>query len=144
MFFDCIFYQPHNFEYLSICRYHVPRSWLRATNNLFVIFEETDKTPFDISIKSRYTKTICAQISEDHYPPLDIWSGPALVKGMLNASDVAPVMHLNCEDGYSISSIDFASYGTPQGSCQKFSIGSCHATNSFSVLSKVCHTLIKS
>lgn len=46
-------------------------------------------------------------------------------------------MHLQCEDGHVISSIEFASYGTPQGSCQKFSRGNCHAATSLSVVSKV-------
>lgn len=46
-------------------------------------------------------------------------------------------MHLQCDDGHTISSIEFASYGTPQGSCQMFSQGQCHAPNSLALVSKV-------
>lgn len=106
------------------------------------MFEETEKTPFEVSIKSRYTKTVCAQVSEDHYPPLDTWSHPGITIRKLNENDVSPVMNLNCEDGHTISSIEFASYGTPQGNCQKFSIGTCHATNSLAVVSQVKTTVL--
>lgn len=47
-------------------------------------------------------------------------------------------MHLQCDDGHTISSIEFASYGTPQGSCQMFSQGQCHAPNSLALVSKAC------
>lgn len=118
-------------------RYHVPQSWLQASNNLLVIFEETGGNPFEISIKLRSAKVICAQVSESHYPPLQKWSHPELVDGNISHDDASPEMHLRCQDGHIISSIEFASYGTPQGSCQKFSRGNCHAPNSLSLVSKV-------
>ncbi len=37
--------------------------------------------------------------------------------------------------GYIITSIPFASYGTPNGSCGNYTLGSCHANNSTSVVS---------
>ncbi|KAK4483336.1 hypothetical protein RD792_010522 [Penstemon davidsonii] len=118
--------------------YHVPRSWLQASDNLLVIFEETEKKPFEISISSRYTETICAQVSENHYPPLDSWSQPNLSNGFIFLNNTVPEMHLQCDAGNIISSIKFASYGTPQGRCQKFSIGDCHASNSISVVTQAC------
>ncbi|XP_057959150.1 beta-galactosidase 9 [Malania oleifera] len=118
--------------------YHIPRSWLKASNNLLVIFEETGGNPFEISINSRSTQTICAQVSESHYPPLWKWSHPDSVGGKISINDTTPEMHLQCDDEHVISSIDYASYGTPQGSCQKFSQGNCHAPNSLSVVSKAC------
>lgn len=69
-------------------------------------------------------------MSEDYYPPVDMWAQP-------NYSNMKPVVQLQCEDGYKIESIEFASYGTPQGTCQAFSTGNCHATNSSAILSKV-------
>uniref|UniRef100_A0A6N2MY45 SUEL-type lectin domain-containing protein n=1 Tax=Salix viminalis TaxID=40686 RepID=A0A6N2MY45_SALVM len=45
---------------------------------------------------------------------------------------MTPEMHLKCQDGHIMSSVEFASYGTPKGSCQKFSRGNCHASNSSS------------
>lgn len=118
--------------------YHVPRSLLQATNNLLVIFEETRGNPFEISMKSHSTDTICAQVSETHYPPLSIWSHPDFIKGQLSVSDMVPEVHLQCDNGHKISSIKFASYGTPKGSCRKFSERNCHSSNSMSVVSRAC------
>ncbi|GMP77971.1 hypothetical protein CsSME_00034069 [Camellia sinensis var. sinensis] len=118
--------------------YHVPRSWLQTSNNLLVLFEETGGNPFQISIQSHSTDTICAQVSESHHPPLRMWSHPDFVNGKISASELIPEMNLQCDDGYTISSIEFASYGTPGGSCQKFSRGNCHSPNSLSVVSQAC------
>lgn len=41
---------------------------------------------------------------------------------------------LTVPPGNSIISIDFASYGTPNGACGSFTIGSCHAANSLSIV----------
>ncbi|KAG6428159.1 hypothetical protein SASPL_112408 [Salvia splendens] len=118
--------------------YHIPRSWVQASNNLLIIFEETEKNPFEISIKSHYTETICRKVSEDHFPPLHAWSLPETLNGTVVLNHLAPEVYLHCDAGNSISSIKFASYGTPQGSCQNFSRGDCHAPNSYSVLSQAC------
>lgn len=113
--------------------YHIPRSWIQASKNLLVIFEETGGNPFEISIKSRSTQTICARVSESHYPPLRKW-----VSGKISRNDMTPEMQLQCEDGHIISTIEFASYGTPHGGCQKFSKSKCHASNSLSLVSEAC------
>lgn len=125
-----------------VYRYHIPRSWVQASNNLLVIFEETEKNPFEISIKSHLTETICAKVSEDYFPPLHAWSLPDTRNGTILLNNVAPEIYLHCDAGNIISSIKFASYGTPQGSCQNFSRSNCHAPNSHSVLSQVCMTII--
>ncbi|XP_019180392.1 PREDICTED: beta-galactosidase 9-like [Ipomoea nil] len=113
--------------------YHIPRSWLQPSNNLLVIFEETNRAPLRISIEPRFTSTICSKVRQDHYPPLNAWSD-----GQLSSNSVAPELHLQCDDGHTISSIEFASYGTPQGNCQQFSQGNCHAASSSSVISQAC------
>lgn len=118
--------------------YHVPRAWLEASNNLLVVFEETGGNPFEISVKLRSAKVICAQVSESHYPPLRKWSRADLTGGNISRNDMTPEMHLKCQDGHIMSSIEFASYGTPNGSCQKFSRGNCHASNSSSVVTEAC------
>ncbi|XP_030507420.2 beta-galactosidase 9-like [Cannabis sativa] len=109
--------------------YHIPRAWLKDSNNLLILFEETGGNPLEISVKTRTTRYICGQVSESHYPPLHKWS---------TKNDLTPEMQLRCENGYTISSIEFASYGTPQGSCQKFALGKCHASNSLAIVSKAC------
>jgi O-glycosyl hydrolase len=45
---------------------------------------------------------------------------------------------LACPSGQTISSVGFASYGTPSGSCGSLSVGTCHASNSASVVSSAC------
>ncbi|KAK6930695.1 Glycoside hydrolase 35, catalytic domain [Dillenia turbinata] len=112
--------------------YHVPRSWLKESDNLLVIFEEIGGNPFEISIG-----IICAQVSESHYPPLERWFQQDFNE-QSTSTDMTPIMKLECEDGQVISSISFASYGTPKGSCQNFSSGSCHAPKSLSVVSEAC------
>uniref|UniRef100_A0A803LZE1 Beta-galactosidase n=1 Tax=Chenopodium quinoa TaxID=63459 RepID=A0A803LZE1_CHEQI len=118
-------------------RYHVPRSWLQESNNLLVVFEETGGNPFEISLTSHFTQIICASISESHYPPLSRWLTRGSVGGQILINDTTPEMHLHCE-GEHVISIVFASYGTPKGSCQKFSRGSCHAPRSSDVVSGLC------
>lgn len=124
-------------SYWSISRYHVPRSWLKASNNLLVLFEEIGGNPFGISVKTRSTKIICAQVSESHYPPLSKLVDSEFIGQELPINNMTPEMHLYCQNGDVISSITFASYGTPQGSCQSFARGSCHAASSLSIVSKV-------
>ncbi|KAF2288905.1 hypothetical protein GH714_022673 [Hevea brasiliensis] len=118
--------------------YHIPRSWLQESHNLLVIFEETGGNPLDISVKLRSAHVICAHVSENHYPPLQKWVRSDFIDGKISVKDMTPEMQLQCQDGHIISSIEFASYGTPQGSCQKFSRGNCHALNSLSVVAKAC------
>lgn len=126
----------------AISRYHIPRSWLHESDNLLVIFEETGGNPFDISLKLHSIRTICGQVSESHYPPLWKWSQPDFTDGGILINDTTPEIHLRCDDEHVIASIEFASYGTPRGSCQKFSRGNCHAPNSFSVVSEVIFNLL--
>jgi serine/threonine-protein kinase len=45
---------------------------------------------------------------------------------------------LACPSGQTIASVDFASYGTPAGSCGTFSDGSCNASTSLSVVQAAC------
>ncbi|GAB4844075.1 Beta-galactosidase 9 [Ancistrocladus abbreviatus] len=115
--------------------YHIPQSWLQASNNLLVVFEEAGGNPFEISINSYSTHTICGQVSESHHPPLWKWSSPYYGKVFIN--DTTPEMHLQCASGHVIL-IEFASFGTPEGGCQNYVRGNCHAPNSFDVVSGIC------
>ncbi|XP_042390157.1 beta-galactosidase 15 [Zingiber officinale] len=118
--------------------YHIPREWLQASNNLLVIFEETGGNPLFISLKVHSTETICGQVSENDYPPLSAWFNPNLINNKNTIDNVAPEMRLKCDNNYIISDITFASYGTPAGSCQSFSLGKCHSESSLSVVTEAC------
>lgn len=42
---------------LGCRRYHVPRSWLKPTNNLIIVFEELGGNPWKISLVKRTVHT---------------------------------------------------------------------------------------
>nr|ACC60981.1 beta-galactosidase 1 precursor [Petunia x hybrida] len=114
--------------------YHVPRSWLHPTGNLLVVFEEWGGDPNGISLVKRELASVCADINE--------WQ-PQLVNWQLQASGkvdkpLRPKAHLSCTSGQKITSIKFASFGTPQGVCGSFSEGSCHAHHSYDAFEKYC------
>lgn len=116
--------------------YHIPREWLQESGNLLVLFEETGGDPSQISLEVHYTKTICSKISETYYPPLSAWSRAA--NGRPSVNTVAPELRLQCDDGHVISKITFASYGTPTGGCQNFSVGNCHASTTLDLVVEAC------
>jgi len=99
--------------------YHLPRDWLTPTNNLLVILEENGGDPTQIPILQRALNVMCGDVGEE-YPEEDL------------------TVNLMCADNQKISSIDFASFGTPQGVCRQFVKGSCHAANSTTVVSSFC------
>ncbi|XP_048139461.1 beta-galactosidase 1-like isoform X2 [Rhodamnia argentea] len=114
--------------------YHVPRSWLNPTGNLLVIFEEWGGNPNGISLVRRDIDSVCAIIYE--------WQ-PTLMNYQMQASGkvnkpLRPKAHLSCSLGQKISSIKFASFGTPEGICGSFREGSCHAFHSYDVFQKTC------
>lgn len=117
-------------EDISLCRYHVPRSWLKPKENLLVLFEEVGGDPSSISVVVRVVDKICGYIAEDYPPPLSKWSW-----GLANVS--FPQLSLECGKGQTISSINFSSFGTPTGQCGNFQRGLCHAPESLQVLERV-------
>ncbi|XP_042514195.1 beta-galactosidase 1-like [Macadamia integrifolia] len=114
--------------------YHLPRSWLKPTGNLLVLFEEWGGNPTGISLVSRTVQSVCADIFEGQ-PTQTGWEMKASgkVQGTLR-----PKAHLWCAPGQKISSIKFASYGTPQGMCGSFQEGNCHAHKSYDAFEKRC------
>ncbi|KAF9599207.1 hypothetical protein IFM89_036252 [Coptis chinensis] len=113
--------------------YHVPRSWLNPSGNLLVIFEEWGGDPNGISLVSRTVDSVCADIFELQPTLL---SYQRQVSGTIN-QPLRPKAHLRCSSWQKISSIKFASFGTPQGICGSFKEGSCHAHKSYDAFEKV-------
>jgi len=114
--------------------YHVPRSWLYPTGNLLVVLEEWGGNPYGISMVKREIDSVCADIFE--------WQ-PTLTNWQLQASGkvkrpLHPKAHLRCAPGQKMTSIKFASFGTPEGVCGSFREGSCHAHHSYDVFEKYC------
>ncbi|XP_044478813.1 beta-galactosidase 1-like [Mangifera indica] len=114
--------------------YHVPQSWLNPTGNLLVVFEEQGGNPNGISLVRRKIDSVCAYMYE--------WQ-PTLVNYQMQASGkvnkpLRPKAHLMCGPGQKISSIKFASFGTPQGVCGSYRQGSCHAFHSYDAFQRLC------
>lgn len=114
--------------------YHVPRSWFQPSGNTLVIFEEKGGDPTKISFGRRRATSLCGFISED-YPSIDLetWDN-----GFNDASEGRTVLQLTCPESSVISSIKFASYGNPSGSCGAYSAGNCHYSNTNFVIEKAC------
>ncbi|KAH6790117.1 beta galactosidase 1 [Perilla frutescens var. frutescens] len=114
--------------------YHVPRSWLYPTGNLLVVFEEWGGNPYGITLVKREVASVCSNIFE-WQPTLVNWQ--MLSSGKVD-KPLRPKAHLSCASGQKISSIKFASFGTPEGSCGNFQQGKCHAFHSYDVFERYC------
>lgn len=92
----------------------------------------------------REVESVCSNIFE-WQPTLVNWQ--MLSSGKVD-KPLRPKAHLSCASGQKISSIKFASFGTPEGSCGNFRQGSCHAFHSYDVFERVLfhyyilHTLV--
>ncbi|XP_057500514.1 beta-galactosidase-like [Actinidia eriantha] len=113
--------------------YHVPRSWLKPSGNLLVVFEEWGGDPTGISLVRRRTESVCADIFEGQ-PTTENWHKLASGK----VEKLQAKAHLGCPPGQKISNIKFASYGLPQGKCGSYWEGSCHAHKSYDALERNC------
>ncbi|XP_038695928.1 beta-galactosidase-like [Tripterygium wilfordii] len=111
--------------------YHVPRSWLKSSGNLLVVFEEWGGDPSGISLLKRTTGSVCADVFEGQ-PSMKNWHMLA------SGKDTSPKAHLWCPAGRKISKIMFASYGLPQGRCGNFKEGNCHAHKSYDAFERNC------
>ncbi|KAK8941768.1 Beta-galactosidase 2 [Platanthera guangdongensis] len=108
--------------------YHIPRSWLNPTGNLLILFEEWGGDPSGISLVKRSIGNVCAYVSE--------WQ-PSIISWRTKVNG-KPKVRLTCEEGKMMTSIKFASFGTPQGVCGGYSEGSCHAHKSYDIFEKRC------
>ncbi|PKA48098.1 Putative beta-galactosidase 10 [Apostasia shenzhenica] len=95
--------------------YHVPRSFLKEGEpNALVIFEEAGGDPSRVNFQTVTVGTICANVTE----------GKSLT--------------LSCQGPDLISSINFASFGDPQGTCGSFEVGSCDVDGVLALVKKAC------
>ncbi|KAI7758048.1 hypothetical protein M8C21_007412 [Ambrosia artemisiifolia] len=111
--------------------YHVPRTWVHAGENLLVLHEEIGGDPSTISVLTRTGQEVCGHVYEDDSIPVDHW------KANSDSNSQTPEVRLTCDRGWKITSILFASFGTPKGACGTFTQGSCHI-DALSVVQQVC------
>ncbi|KAG0493582.1 hypothetical protein HPP92_004576 [Vanilla planifolia] len=117
--------------------YHVPLAFLKTTENLVVVFDETGGDPNGIRILTARRDDICTYVSQFHPSSIRSWSRK---EGQLISSveDMKPEAHLKCPKSKVIKSVTFASFGNPSGICGNYTIGSCHAPQTQSIVEKAC------
>ncbi|XP_040991166.1 beta-galactosidase 8 [Juglans microcarpa x Juglans regia] len=114
--------------------YHVPRSWLQSSGNTLVLFEEIGGDPTKISFATRQIGSLCSHVSESHPSPIDTWNTDST-----SGRKLRPTVLLECPSpGQVISSIKFASFGTPSGTCGGYSHGQCSSRRALSIVQKAC------
>ncbi|KAK8645399.1 hypothetical protein V6N13_119230 [Hibiscus sabdariffa] len=113
--------------------YHVPRSWLKPSGNILVLFEEIGGDPTQLAFATRQMGSLCSHVSETHPSPVDMWSLDSKTRRASNST-----LSLSCPSNQVISSIKFASYGTPLGTCGSFSHGRCSSAKAHSIVHKAC------
>ena len=124
--------------HLDLCRYNVPRSFLRPTGNLLVLFDEEFGNPLGISIDTISITKVCGHVSDSNPPPVTSWKGHKLSEMKHKEHHGRrPKVHLRCPPNRNIAKILFASFGNPLGDCGSYAIGSCHSTNSKAIVEKV-------
>ncbi|KAF8085624.1 hypothetical protein N665_0656s0003 [Sinapis alba] len=115
--------------------YHVPRSWIKPSGNTLVLLEEMGGDPTKISFATKQRgRNLCLKVSQSHPAPVDTWTSDSKL-----SNRTSPVLSLKCPVSTQvISSINFASFGTPTGTCGSFSHGPCSSSRSLSIVQKAC------
>jgi len=121
----------------SQSEYHIPRAFIKPTQNLLVVLEEEEANPEKIDILIVNRDTVCSIITEHHPPHVKSWERkdshirPVVV-------DVKPEAHLKCPNNRDIVSVEFASFGDPDGTCGSFVMGKCHAAITKEIVEQHC------
>ncbi|KHG08626.1 Beta-galactosidase 8 -like protein [Gossypium arboreum] len=114
--------------------YHVPRSWLKPSGNILVLFEEMGGDPTQLAFATRKMGSLCSHVSDSHPLPMVMWGLDSKTRRASN-----PTLSLSCPSpNQVISAIKFASFGTPLGTCGSFSHGRCSSAKAHSIVQKVC------
>ncbi|KAL6515520.1 hypothetical protein OROHE_018554 [Orobanche hederae] len=122
-------------------RYHIPRSFLKPTDNLLVLFEEEIGNPLGISVDTVSVTKVCGHVSDSHPPPVASWIRETLNQNTYRNNcwhrrRPRPKVQLHCPPNTNISKILFASFGSPTGDCDNYGVGSCHSVNSRAVVER--------
>ncbi|XP_031475642.2 beta-galactosidase 11-like [Nymphaea colorata] len=118
--------------------YHIPRSFLKPTGNLLVLFEETGGDPYKITVETVAREIICSFVSEGHPPHVRSWERKEAQIRAIATEDLKPMVNLKCDNHKIIQSIEFVSFGNPLGICGNFTLGDCDAPSARSVVEKAC------
>ncbi|THU65665.1 hypothetical protein C4D60_Mb05t06030 [Musa balbisiana] len=95
--------------------YHVPRSFLkRGEPNTVTLFEEAGGDPNQVNFQTVTVGTACTSAGE------------------------GDVLSLSCQGGRTISSVDFATFGEPDGACGAYVSGGCGSDEAVAILKDAC------
>lgn len=102
-----------------------------------MLFEEMGGDPTQISFATRKITSLCSHVSESHPLPVEMWTSDQKT----GTKHGGALVSLECPlPNQVISSIKFASYGNPRGTCGSFSHGRCRSAKALSTVQKV-HSL---
>ncbi|MCL7024181.1 hypothetical protein MKW94_007274 [Papaver nudicaule] len=121
----------------SQVEYNIPRSYLKPSDNLLVIFEEEGGDIDGVSIVLVKRDTICSFVSEYHPPTVKSWARKDAKITALK-DDLKPKAHLKCPNYKTMASIDFASFGNPTGVCGMITPGNCTSASTQKVVEQYC------
>jgi hypothetical protein len=117
--------------------YHIPRSFIKPSDNLIVVLEEESRNPNETEILLVDRDTVCSFISEQAPPHVKSWKmKDSKFKPAVDI--VRPAADIKCPKNKEIVAVDFASYGDPYGVCGKFFVGKCNAPIAKEVVEKHC------
>ncbi|KAF9609543.1 hypothetical protein IFM89_016904 [Coptis chinensis] len=92
-----------------------PTPFFRDSKNSLILFEEMGDNPSQVNFQTIVVGSTCGRVYE------------------------GKTLELSCQKkGQTISTINFGSFGDPQGTCRSFVKGSCESTNSISTVEKAC------
>ncbi|KAM1987120.1 hypothetical protein ACFX15_034427 [Malus domestica] len=117
--------------------YHIPRSFIKPGKNFLVVLEEQDADPKDIEILTVNRDTICSMSSQMHPPHVNAFERKG-GKFQIVAGISAATAQLKCPNYKKIVAVEFASFGTPEGVCGTYAIGSCDAPGTKKIVEEKC------
>ncbi|KAG6653492.1 beta-galactosidase 13-like [Carya illinoinensis] len=121
----------------SQSEYHIPRSFIKPTENLLIILEEEKGNPEDIELVLVNRDTICSFVTEYHPPHVKSWQRKdSKIRPVVDI--VKPAAQLHCPNHKKIVAVEFASFGDPYGSCGSFFTGKCSASITKEVVEQHC------
>lgn len=123
----------------SQSEYHIPRSYIKPTKNLIVVFEEEPATSIEnIEIMTVNRDTICSYITELYPPSVKSWARKdSKINTVVDL--VKPAAHLKCPNNKVVAAVEFASFGDePDGACGMFAPPKCTSLAAKEVVEKFC------
>lgn len=117
---------------------HIPRAFLKPTDNLLAIFEEIGGNIDGVQIVTVNRNTVCSYITESDPPRIKKWTreDSVIQKVFDDARRSATLM---CPDNRKILGVEFASYSNPFAACGNYILGNCSAPRSKKIIEQVCY-----